>query len=293
MEEISRKWRAELGKGGPELSARTIRSVMSLLDGMRLSTAVVARALLGLCAPGGRRRTTAIPLLEDTSVTLDDLLSYEAVRRQCPDAASASLFIREEMDRLRVVRFDWWRETGLRVWDQSVPYGDDEFLDIVEVEWSGALDAQRSWRVRGGQWAYWGMNALGRLTLCRLATASLALRDKASVDLAAKLLIHVALSGGPQSAGSRSSFEIGSLLDEIGELLPRERRTPEWAQQTERRLEAVLRALEAAGALSELAFPTTQRALAASMQAEDWLQGRLHLAVVLPGPEAATGSDAA
>ncbi len=293
MDELSRKWRAELGKGGPELSARTIRSVMSFVDDMRLSTAVVARALLGLCAPGGGRRATTIPLLEDTTVTMDDLLSYEAVRRQCPEAASASFFIQEEMDRLRVARFDWRREMGSRVWDQAAPYGDDEFLDIVEVAWGRALDTDRSWRVRGGQWAYWGMNALGRLTLCRLARASLALRDKASADLAAKLLIHVALSGGPQSVGTRSSFEIGPLLDEIGELLPRERRTPEWAQETERRLEAVLRALEAAGALSELAFPTTRQALAPDGSTEKWLHAQLQLAVVLPGPEAATGSDAA
>ena len=293
MDEISRKWRAELGKSGPELSARTIRSVMSFLDGMRLSTAVVARALLGLCTPGGGRRVTNIPLLEDTSVTMDDLLSCEAVRRQCPDAASASYFIQEEMDRLRAARFDWWREAGLRVWDQAVPYGDDEFLDIVEVAWSSDLDTHRSWRVRGGQWAYWGMNALGRLTLCRLARASLALRDKASVDLAAKLMIHVALSGGPQSVGSRSSFEIGPLLEQIGELPPRERRTPEWARDTEHRLEAALRALVEAGALTELAFPTTRHALAADVPTEKWLHAQLQLAVVLAGPEAANGTSAA
>ncbi len=293
MEEISRKWRAELGKGDSALSARTIRSVMLFLDGMRLSTAVVAKALLGLCAPGSGRQATIIPLLEDTSVTVEDLLSHEAVRRQCPDAASASFFIREEMDRLRVARFAWRRETGTRAWDQAAPYGDDEFLDIVEVAWSSALDTHRSWRVRGGQWAYWGMNALGRLSLCRLARASLALRDKASAEMATKLLIHVALSVGPQSVGSRSTFEMGPLLDEIGELLPRERRTPEWARETERRLEAVLRALEAAGALSELAFPTNRGALAADGSIEQWLHAQLQLAVVLPGPETATGSDAA
>jgi hypothetical protein len=197
------------------------------------------------------------------------------------------------MDRLRVARFAWRRETGSPASDQAAPYGDDEFLDIVEVAWSSALDTHRSWRVRGGQWAYWGMNVLGRLTLCRLAKASLALRDKASAEMAKKLVIHVALSGGPHSVGSRSSFEIGPLLDEIGELPPRERRTPEWAQETEHRLEAVLRALEAAGALSELAFPTNRGALAADGSIEKWLHAQLQLAVVIPGPEAATGSDAA
>jgi hypothetical protein len=293
MEEIGRKWRPELGKGDSVLSGWTIRSVMSFLDGMRLPTALVARALLGFCAPGGGRPVTNLPLLEDATITLDDLLSCGPVRRLCPDGAGASLFIGEEMARVRAARFDWRRETDLRGRDQAVPYGGDEFLDIVEVAWGDALDAHRLWRVRGGQWAYWSMNALGRLTLCRLARASLALRDGASVDLATKLLIHLALSREPRSAESLSAFEIGSLLDEIGELPSRERRTAEWAQQTERRLEAVLRALEAAGALSELALPTTRRTLGAAMQAEEWLKSGLQLAVATLGPQAATGTDAA
>lgn len=293
MEEINRKWRAELGKAGPELSARTIRSVMSFLDEMRPSTAVVATALLGLCAPGGGRRLTNIPLLEDTTVTMDELRSCEAVRRQCPDAGNTSFFIREQIGRLKAARFDWWRRTGLGVWDQTVPYGDDEFLDIVEVEWNSVLDAHTLWRVRGGQWAYWGMNARGRISLCRLAKASLLLPNKACVELATKMLIHLALLSEPQSVGSRSSYEIESLLEQLGELLPRERRTPQWAQETEHRLEAVLRALLEAGALSELAFPPGRYAFAAGAPIEKWLREQLQLAVAIPDPGAASGTNAA
>ena len=295
MDENNRKWRADLGKGGPELSARTIISVMSFLDEMHLSAAVVARALLGLCAPDGQRPLANIPLLEDTVVTLDDLMSCEAVRRQCPDPGSARFFIREQIGRLKAARFDWGREAGWRVWDQTVPYGDDELLDIVDVEWSNVLDAhtQSLWRVRGGQWAYWGMNALGRVSLCRLAKASLRLPNRASVGLATRLLTHVAFSTGARSAGTLSSFRIGSLLEQGGELPPSECRTPEWAQDSEDRLAAVLRVLLQVGALSELAWPTSRHAFAAGAPIENWLHEQVRLAVAIPGPEAATGTSAA
>jgi len=286
MEETNRKWRAELGKAGPALSARTIRIVMSFLDEMRPSMAAVGRALLGLCAPGVGGRSTNIPLLEDTMVTMDDLLSFQAVRRQCPESDYASFFVWEQIGRLKATRVNWWREAELRVRNQAVSYGDDAFLDIVDVEWNGVPDAHTLWRVRGGQWAYWGMNALGRVSLCRLAKASLLLPNKASVELATRVLIRTALSSEPWRLGSRSSITIGSLLEQVGELLPRERRNPEWAQKTAHRLEVVLRALVEVGALAEFTFPTSRHSFVTGASIERWLHEQLPLAFVMLSPEA-------
>lgn len=297
MVEKNSVWLADLSNTGNESSALRIKAVMSFLGEIDPPTSLVARALLGLCGSPGGRRIAGDPLLEDTTITLDDLLTLESVRAQCLAGHEAGSFIRREVDRLRRMRVDWCRDVA------SLPYGDgkispysgDELLDIVEVtEWTststGSARTILSWKVRGGQWAYWSMNPLGRALLCRLAGASLMLPDQAAIDLATNLLIVLVLSARPDDPLKPSSYEIGWLLHQAGMLARPECRTMAWESDMRHRFETVMQASLEAGIFSGLTLPAGWRSEVNGAVAGEWLHDHVSVIIACRNQDAGSGA---
>lgn len=284
MADTSSLWRADLSKKDNGSSASSIKAIMSSLGKIDPTTSIVARALIALCLSTSGRRAADDPLLEDVTITPDDLLSLAPVRAQCTTTREAAFFIRREIGRLRRMRIDWLRDVAPLSYREALPYSGDELLDIVEVaEWTEAgVDSARtivSWKVRGGQWAYWSMNSLGRVLLCRLAGASLLLPNQAAIDLATRLLIALALSAHSDDPAESFSCEIGWLLGEAG-VLP-EPESTRMARESEMRdrFAAAMQALLARGVFSGLTLPDGWQSGASGAGAGDWL--RDHVTVVV------------
>lgn len=206
------------------------------------------------------------PLLEPVRITADAILKYKGIQRWGMENRLMKEKIQEEMERLTSLRFDIEEmrathpDTGRydkRSWEG------DRLFDIVKVEqWQEGLFGGRervevSWSVRAGQWAYWWMNAQGRVWIARMSRVLLELdhRENRGAAVIAKLIgQRIALLAGLSHGDRPLELTVATLLEEIGELPTKEeqKRNYNWAGRTRERFDDALLKLKEAGVFANV-----------------------------------------
>ncbi|MBX0329912.1 helix-turn-helix domain-containing protein [Oscillochloris sp. ZM17-4] len=271
-------------------SLATGDTLWALVERLSPFTADVALAVLAqLCAPESGSGPQ-YPLLEPIRITADTILSYKGIQRWGSDRADMRQRIAEEIDHLRHLSFDveaWPVGDGDQPLDHASWRGDTLF-DIVIVERSGESQAANiSWSVRAGQWAYWWLNASGRIFVGRMARALLELdhrENRGVAVLAKKIGQHILMRAG---SNQRSQITIGvaALLTDIGELPKVAARTKDWAGRTRDRLDSALLSLREADIFVDVTWPDGYGPTDEDRQrgwVDRWLAARIDLALTTP-----------
>ena len=264
----------------------TAETLWALVEQLSPFTADVALAVLAqLCAPESGSGPQ-YPLLEPTRITADAILSYKGIQRWGTERAELRQRIAAEIERLRHLSFDveaWPISGGPE--SEKASWFDDSLFDIVTVErGSEGKQASISWSIRAGQWAYWWLNASGRVFVGRMARALLELdhrENRSAAVLAKKIGQHVLLRAG---SDRQTIFVVGvaALLADIGELPVEAARTKDWAGRIRDRLDEALLSLREAGIFVAIAWPDGYGPTDEDRQrgwVEGWLSARIELAL--------------
>lgn len=245
----------------------TAETLWRFVESLNPFTADVALAVLAQMVEPSTGDRPKYPLLEPVIITADAILSYKGIQRWGMERRMLEARVAEEMERLRHLRFDVerWPEhdpvTGKAVKDGASWKGDGLF-DIVKVErWQeGLFDGQRqridiAWSVRAGQWAYWWLNAQGRVWLARMSRVLLELdhrQNRPAAVLAKKVGWYLS------TVASRSQtfyIQISRLLEDIGELPVQEARDKHWAGRKREQFDEAMLTLRDAGVLQTVEWP--------------------------------------
>ena len=250
-------------------SVPTAEDVWGFIDGLSAFTADVALAVLAqLCEPSLANRPK-YPLVESVPISADAILAYKGIRRWGAERRVLRARVCEEMERLRGLRFDVERypawDPELRRWNpMGVSTKGDRLFDIVAVEQrepqatNGQARLETSWLVRAGHWAYWWMNAQGRVWISRMSRALLEMDHRAnrgSAVLAKKIGQHTTLLSGALRGQTTLVRRIDRLLSDVGELPVPAARGGHWAGRVRDRFDEAMQALVEAAVFTTVDWP--------------------------------------
>jgi DNA-binding XRE family transcriptional regulator len=268
----------------------TADTLWALVERLSPFTADVALAVLAqLCAPE-IGPGPQYPLLEPTRITADAILSYKGILRWGSERAELRQRIAAEIEHLRHLSFDVeaWPVGGGEHPHEHASWYDDTLFDIVTVERGGEGQTTNiSWSVRAGQWAYWWLNASGRVFVGRMARALLELdhrENRGAAVLAKKIGQLVLLQAGSDRQGQLTMIT-AALLADIGELPVEKARTKDWAGRTRDRLDEALLSLLEAGIFVHIDWPDGYGPSDEDRQrgwVDHWLAARIELALAMP-----------
>lgn len=271
-----------------EQARRTAAAVHTCMENQGYATGLVALAILSELRQPSRGAAPACPLLETVRIDADQIKAHRAVNEYFRDRPNPDLEIGDHVERLRATPFEL-RWPCMPEWEPDAPprarpRNGDQLLDIIRVkEWVDPRDWREtsvSWLVRGGQWAYWNMNAAGRSLLCRVANAGLRHADAGSVALTLKIGRYLGFEALARVDG-QTDCTVGEVLRSIGELARGEQRNAAWTRTASARFNAALASLFEAGALRDVAWPATYRLLrrqGGGMAGDEWLDSRIRVA---------------
>ncbi len=115
-----------------------------------------------------------------------------------------------------------------------------------------------AWFVRAGQWAYWWMNAQGRVWVTRLARTLLELdhrTNRGSAVMAKKIGQHTTLLRGALRHCTVLERRIEHLLADVGELPTAAARGSHWAGRVRERFDKAMLALVKADVFASVDWP--------------------------------------
>lgn len=243
----------------------TTEVLWNFVENLSPFTADVALAVLAqLCEPSTGDKPK-YPLLESVRISSDAILRYKGIQRWGKEHRILQERVFEEMERLRTLHFDvekypaWNLKTGK--WEPTgASWQGDRLFDIVKVEmYQESLFGERerievSWLVRAGQWAYWWLNAQGRVWIARMARVLLEL-DHQGAAMAKKIGQRVTLLDGVLQPGALKPLRVDHLLESVGELPAPEERARNWAGRTRDRFDEAMLALREAGVFANAKWP--------------------------------------
>lgn len=268
----------------------TADTLWALVEQLSPFTADVALAVLAqLCTPETGSRPQ-YPLLEPVRITADAILGYKGIQRWGAERADLRRRVATEIEHLRHLSFDveGWPVGSGNQGREHASWRGDTLFDIVTVE-RGAegQSASISWSVRAGQWAYWWLNASGRVFVGRMARALLELdhrENRGAALLAKKIGQHVLLRvGGTEQ--HRLILRVAALLADIGELPVEAARTKDWAGRTRDRLDDALLSLIESGLFADISWPDGYGPTDEDRQrgwVERWLAARVAITIATP-----------
>jgi len=243
----------------------TTETLWNYVEKLNPFTADVAFAVLAqLCEPSVGDKPK-YPLVESVRITADAILHYKGIQRWGMERRLLQERVFQEMERLKALHFDVERWPGFdsdsQRWKQrGESWQGDRLFDIVKVEaYQQSLFGEKevvevSWLVRAGQWAYWWLNAQGRVYIARMARVLLEL-DHQGAALAKKLGQRIVLLGGALRTAGILELRIDHLLEDIGELPNITDRGPKWASRTRGRFDNSMFTLRNAGVFSDVTWP--------------------------------------
>jgi DNA-binding XRE family transcriptional regulator len=226
------------------------------------------------------------PLLEPVRITTDAILRYKGIQRWGIERGDLDQRLFEEMEKLRVLTFDVEQFPTVSPRTKRAEAGawqGDRLFDIVKVERYEHPSGKRievAWSVRAGQWAYYWLNAQGRVYLARMAKALLEL-DHQGTALSKKLGQRIVLLANAVS--QLRNLRIDGLLEDVGELPSPERRHRNWAGRMRERFDEAMLELQKAGIFTHVVWPDGHGPGDARRHkgwTEDWL--RSHVQISLP-----------
>ena len=239
----------------------TTENLWAFVESLNPFTADVALAVLAQMVEPTQGDKPKHPLLEPVRITADAILRYKGIQRWGIERRLHQERIAKEMDNLRALQFDIERyptfnsETGKL---EKGSWKGDRLFDIVKAEryqerlfGEGEL-IEVAWSVRAGQWAYWWLNAQGRVYLARMARVLLELDHQGSA-LAKKIGQRLVLLAG--AVRGLRDLRIANLLEDVGELPAPEHRGINWAGRTRERFDTAMLSLQEARVLAELSWP--------------------------------------
>ena len=152
--------------------------------------------LAQLCEPSNQDRPK-YPLLQLVQITADAILQYKGIQRWGFERQAMYEWIQEEMGRLQALHFDisnFWARDPKTGQYKGVDWKKDRLFDIVDVTtyqetfFGKSEPIETSWSVRAGQWAYYWLNASGRVWVGKMAKVLLELdhREQRGPALLAK-----------------------------------------------------------------------------------------------------------
>lgn len=271
----------------------TAETLWALVERLSPFTADVALAVLAqLAAPESGARPH-YPLLEPIRITADTILEYKGIQRWGVERADLRRRVAAEIEHLRHLSFDVeaWPVGGNEPGRKPASWRGDTLFDIVTVERGEGPATSISWSVRAGQWAYWWLNASGRVFVGRMARALLELdhrENRGAAVLAKKIGQHVLLRAGSDQQGRRAVV-VAALLADIGELPRQPARTKDWAGRTRDRLDDALLSLVESGLFTSVTWPDGHGPADEDRQrgwVEQWLAARVVIELAMPAPTA-------
>jgi len=276
------------GRGGSALA--TTETLWAIVERLSPFTADVALAILAqLCAPE-HGAGPKYPLLDPVQITADAILHYKGIQRWGAERHELRQRIAAEIERLRHLSFDVesWPVGGGEQPQEQATWRGDALFDIVTVERiSDGFVNSLSWSVRAGQWAFWWLNASGRVFVGRMARTLLELdhrENRGAALLAKKVGQHILLRAGSGQT-PLITLTVAQLLGDIGELPVVAARTKDWAGRTRDRLDEALLSLSDSHLFARLDWPDGYGPGDDDRQrgwVERWLDARIHLTLALP-----------
>ena len=242
-------------------SLPTTQMLWSFVENLNPYTGDVALAVLAQLVEPSQGDRPKYPLLQPVRITASAILHYKGIQRWGLERRLQEERIAREMEHLRALTFDVEQfpmfnpDTGKR--DRGCWQG-DRLFDIVKVEhvqetlFGESEVVQVAWLVRAGHWAYWWLNAHGRVYLARMARALLEL-DHQGTAMAKKLGQRLVLLAG--AIPEFQKLRIDRLLEDVGELPEPSLRDKKWAGRIRERFDAALVALQQAGILARVEWP--------------------------------------
>lgn len=244
-------------------------ALWNFVESLNPFTSDVALAVLAqLCEPSMGNKPK-YPLLESVRISSDAILRYKGIQRWGLERQLLQERVFEEMERLRTLHFNVEKyparnpKTGK--WEpEGASWQGDRLFDIVKVEqYQKSLHGDReqievSWLVRAGQWAYWWLNAQGRVWIARMARVLLELdhrETRGSAVMAKKIGQRITLLDGTLQPGTLSPLRIDHLLESVGELLSPEKRDKNWAGRTRERFDEAMLKLQEVGVFGRVEWP--------------------------------------
>lgn len=276
-----------------EQGRHTVAAVMACLDKLDPTTRFVALGLLAeLHSPfHGDGSDPAHPLLETVRVSSEAVGRHSAISALFPgpqdDGHRFTPHIEPHIEELRVVGFDivdFDDPDSQSSLPAPRPRHGDMLFDIVRVkEWGNPRDwsaSSLSWLVRAGQWAYWNMNEISRVLLCRTAAASISHRDPATASLTLKLGRQLGFASLLGSDGHYVDMTVEDTLAGVGELPKESHRDGAWMGDMYSRFNTALFSLCNHGALNDVTWPTNYRFNGLNGNGptpSDWMTARIQL----------------
>ncbi len=247
----------------------TSETLWAFVESLTPFTSDVALAVMAqLCEPSVGDRPK-YPLLESVRITADSILRYKGIQRWGAERRVLQERVFHEMERLRALQFDVEKYptidpiTGKKD-TKGASWQGDRLFDIVKAEqYQESLFGERdhievTWLVRAGQWAYWWLNAEGRVWVARMARVLLELDHRevrGSALMAKKIGQRLVLMNEALRLSGPLPLRIDRLLERIGELPLPEERSRNWAGRTRDRFDEAVLALQEAGVFAEVSWP--------------------------------------
>jgi DNA-binding XRE family transcriptional regulator len=244
----------------------TTEALWAFVESLNPFTADVALAVLAQMVEPSTGDRPKYPLLQPVRITANAILRYKGIQRYGAERRLLEHRVYEEMERLRGLTFDVERvkayDAGTDRWPkEGASWEGDRLFDIVKVEkWQETLiggERQRievAWSVRAGQWAYWWLNAQGRVYVSRMARVLLELdhrENRPAAVMAKKIGQLLALWRASETLERR----IDGLLQDIGELPEPQKRDKDWAGRTRDRFDEAMLTLQEAGVFVNVEWP--------------------------------------
>ena len=244
----------------------TTEALWAFVESLNPFTADVALAVLAQMVEPSTGDRPKYPLLQPVRITANAILRYKGIQRYGAERRLLEHRVYEEMERLRGLTFDVERvkayDADTDRWPkEGASWEGDRLFDIVKVEkWQETLiggERQRievAWSVRAGQWAYWWLNAQGRVYVSRMARVLLELdhrENRPAAVMAKKIGQLLALWRASETLERR----IDGLLQDIGELPEPQKRDKDWAGRTRDRFDEAMLTLQEAGVFVNVEWP--------------------------------------
>lgn len=294
------EWGSELTTSAElsmEQSRRTAGAVCACIEEQGYASGLVALAVLAQLCPPQRDNASlpADPLLHSTRVTSEGLYRHRAIRNEFPLPDRVGEVLDPHIEALRRTALEQRTDPAdrHRAAPTLRPRRGDTLFDIVRVkEWSDPgewCSSKVSWLVRGGQWAYWGMNRSGRILLCRIAAACMSHAEPGRVSFTMRLGTYLGFSALLCDENDPLDLSVAQILRDMGGLPADHDGTQNGLAAIYARFGHALTSLREADALADAERPTASRLPARREDGgvpEGWLESRIRLVapVIRPQP---------
>lgn len=247
----------------------TAEAQWELVEALNPFSADVALAVLAQMVEPSHGDQPKYPFLEPVLITPDTILAYAGFRRWGKERNELRNRVAQEMERLGALQFEvekypvWHPERG-RWENKGVSWKGDRLFEVVKLQRNqkrslgGREQLEVSWLVRAGRWAYWWLNAQGRVYMSRMPRVLLELDHRANrgPDLMAKKLgQRVVLLGSALRADGPLELFVGRLLESVGELPVPEERARDWAGRIRERFDEATQKLQELGVFARVEWP--------------------------------------